>query len=57
MDNSRDVRSGLAVVPWCAKNRCWILPSGKNQVNRKVYRRDIAVLFAHRINQLLAVNL
>lgn len=57
MDNSRDVRVGQAVVPYCQNLKCWILPDGKKQVNRRVYKREIALLFCHRINQLLAASL
>ena len=50
---NRDVKVGSAVVPWCPKLKCWILPSGKKQVNRKVYKREVAVIFCHRLAQLL----
>ncbi len=50
---NRDVKVGSAVVPWCPKLKCWILPSGKKQVNRRVYKREIAVIFCHRLSQLI----
>ena len=50
---NRDVKVGSAVVPWCPKLKCWILPSGKKQVNRRVYKREVAVIFCHRLAQLL----
>ena len=53
MDKSRDVKVGAAVVPWCQKEKAWLLPSGKNQRDRRIYRRDIAVVFAHRLAQLI----
>lgn len=54
MNNTKDVKVGLAVVPYDEKQRCWLLPSGKNQTDRRVYRRDIAVIFAHRLSQLIS---
>lgn len=53
MNNTKDVRVGAAVVPYDSKQQCWLLPSGKKQVDRRVYRRDIAVIFAHRLAQLI----
>ena len=53
MSNSRDVKVGEAVVPYCPNLKCWLLPSGKKQVDRKVYNREIALLFCHRISQLI----
>jgi hypothetical protein len=53
MNNPKDVRVGQAVIPYCPNLKCWLLPSGKKQVDRKVYNREIALLFCHRISQLI----
>ena len=53
MNNTRDIRVGEAVIPFDAKQRCWLLPSGKKQTDRRVYKREIAVIFCHRLAQLI----
>jgi len=53
MNNTKDIRVGEAVIPFDTKHRCWLLPSGKNQADRRVYKREIAVIFCHRLAQLL----
>jgi hypothetical protein len=53
MNNTRDVRVGQAVVPYCNKQKAWLLPSGKKQTDRRVYKREIAVIFCHRLAQLI----
>jgi hypothetical protein len=53
MNNKSDIRVGQAVIPFDAKQRCWILPDGKKQTDRRVYKREIAVIFCHRLAQLI----
>jgi hypothetical protein len=53
MNNKSDIRVGQAVIPFDAKQLCWLLPSGKNQTDRRVYKREIAVIFCHRLAQLI----
>lgn len=53
MNNRSNIRVGAAVVPYDAKQRCWLLPSGKKQTDRRVYSRELAVQYGHRINQLI----
>jgi hypothetical protein len=53
MNNTRDVRVGQAVAPYCNKQKAWLLPSGKKQTDRRVYKREIAVIFCHRLAQLI----
>lgn len=53
MNNRSNIRVGAAVVPYCNKQRCWLLPSGNKQTDRRVYSRELAVQYGHRINQLI----
>jgi hypothetical protein len=49
----RDVKVGAATIPWCQKDKCWLLPSGILQTDRRVYSRAVAVRFGHRIDNLI----
>lgn len=45
---------GLAKVPYCEMEKCWLLPAGPAQKQRKVKAYGDAMRFAKLINGMLA---
>lgn len=49
----RNISIGMAVIPWCQKRSCWVLPVGANQGTPEVRVKDLALQFARNLNQIM----
>lgn len=47
------IRHGLAVIGYDEHERCWLLPTGPNQKDRRVYDASLARMYAVRLNDIL----
>lgn len=47
------VKFGLGAVPYCESSKCWLLPAGPAQQERKIMSRALAMQFAMQLNELI----
>lgn len=52
--HGHSIKVGKAILLWCAHQSCWLLPDGKNQVNRRVTDPSKAIRFARNLNLEIA---
>mgnify|MGYP003403489251 CR=1 FL=1 len=53
-DNPKYAVFGEGVIPYCDNERCWLLPDGPEQKNRRIRDFSKAMEFAKAMNNLLS---